>query len=203
MGSRPSAWKRRRPGSLRSCSSSIGRRNFDESLNLITADRVPGINLDGGGQVALFAVMVIVFATWDYALLQFPLAWSYDLISLYLMVALFFRPCRPPDQQPPRCAWTSSSVTSPPCPAYHGVDRPHPHRGGDDRHVPGQHQVLGNLRRGRSGGGPSLAHLGHGRSPLGVDCCCAWCSGCFPGRQRRRVPPSPGITEVTHDDEDI
>lgn len=41
--------------------------------------------------VALFAIMVIVFC--DVGLRYFfnsPLAWSYDLISLYLMVALFF-----------------------------------------------------------------------------------------------------------------
>ena len=41
--------------------------------------------------VALFAVMVIVFC--DVGMRYFfnsPLAWSYDLISLYLMVALFF-----------------------------------------------------------------------------------------------------------------
>jgi TRAP-type C4-dicarboxylate transport system permease small subunit len=39
----------------------------------------------------MFAIMVIVFA--DVAmryLLNSPLAWSYDLISLYLMVAVFF-----------------------------------------------------------------------------------------------------------------
>ncbi len=41
--------------------------------------------------LALFAIMIIVFC--DVGLRYFfnsPLAWSYDLISLYLMVALFF-----------------------------------------------------------------------------------------------------------------
>jgi len=44
-----------------------------------------------GASACLFAIMVIVFA--DVAmryLLNAPLAWSYDLISLYMMVAVFF-----------------------------------------------------------------------------------------------------------------
>lgn len=44
-----------------------------------------------GASACLFAIMIIVFA--DVALrylLNSPLAWSYDLISLYLMVAVFF-----------------------------------------------------------------------------------------------------------------
>lgn len=44
-----------------------------------------------GAGACLFAIMIIVFA--DVAmryLLNSPLVWSYDLISLYLMVAIFF-----------------------------------------------------------------------------------------------------------------
>lgn len=44
-----------------------------------------------GASACLFAIMIIVFA--DVAmryLLNSPLAWSYDLISLYLMVGVFF-----------------------------------------------------------------------------------------------------------------